>query len=233
MAFTQFFDLNDLHFAWAAFWLNYWITGSLYPKVQSKTIKDAEISKKALFLNLAQNMLLTFSWTFVFNLLPTLYARSNTWIEYVGLYIFLFILSEGVNYYVHRLLHHPRLYFIHKDHHKYIHSEPLAGLYVSRREMIIQSPLLVMMIYKLIGFRRIEMIVWSLFYSMHSLNSHSGVAQGVHDHSFLSEIICFVFDDSFHASHHCLGKVNFGFWGIFDLLHGTYRDPARVIRKYN
>lgn len=211
---------NYLHWAWIAHWVSYWTAGLLFPTAQIKT--TTPVGRKKLVVNLIQNMLLTVTWPFLFINTPIYWSRTGCWYDTLQVYIILLLLSDATIYYTHRLLHHPRLYLIHKMHHTYIHAEPLAGLYFSGIEMILQNPLMSMTTYRMFDFSVLEIILWSTYFALHSSVTHSGVRHSIRPDTPFRRMLCFFLDDSFHASHHRRNNVNYGFFGFFDWLHGTY-----------
>lgn len=52
-----------------------------------------------------------------------------------------FIVEEALFYAVHRILHHPKLYWIHKDHHEYNITITLAAQYAHPLEHLLANTL--------------------------------------------------------------------------------------------
>jgi sterol desaturase/sphingolipid hydroxylase (fatty acid hydroxylase superfamily) len=232
------FNVNNLHYAWFSFWVTYWIFGTLFT-IQNKTdqskISGSGVSNKKLFGMLTISMIITFIWTFSFNkFLPTLIVRKWTLIEYIVLYAILLFIYELMNYHVHRLLHTKWFYKFHKCHHAYIDSVPLAGIYGSLVETIINNPLALMIIYKLFGFTHIETTGFSIFIALNAIKSHSDIKNILDPNTAWNRFVLILFDDSYHTVHHTKLNHNYGYSYIFDGLYGTYFPPnyPEYNRKY-
>lgn len=223
---------NKIVWGWVVFWINYWVVGSLLPIADVKTVSKVEITKFDLVTNLILNMAVTF---FLFVPLASSYSvvwqRQGYWFDYPVMFVIMFVLSEGVNYCIHRLLHHPSLYFMHKAHHSYIQAEPLGAVYVSWHEMLVENPLLVMIAYQWFNMSITEIVLLSLFYSNNSLGTHSGITRSIKPTNWLNKAIIASFDDKFHAVHHYSGAHNFGQCGLLDVVFGTFKSPSEGMKE--
>jgi sterol desaturase/sphingolipid hydroxylase (fatty acid hydroxylase superfamily) len=121
----------------------------------------------------------TFLWAFLFDKIPSTIIRTNTWVNFLGIYTFLFLLTDISVYVTHRVLHTRWFYKEHKTHHTYIHAEPLGAIYESKFEMLVGSPLLSMIVYRNLAMSTVEIITMSVIYALNSLRIHSGVSWSV------------------------------------------------------
>jgi sterol desaturase/sphingolipid hydroxylase (fatty acid hydroxylase superfamily) len=223
---------NKIVWGWVAFWVNYWIIGSLLPVVDVKTRGTAEITKFDLVTNLMLNMAVTlFLFVPLASSFPVLWQRQGDWYDYPAMFVIMFVLSEGVNYHVHRAIHHPALYFMHKAHHSYLQAEPLGAVFVSWHEMLIENPLLVLIAYRWFNMSVFEIVALSLFYSNNSLGTHSGITRSIKPTNWFNKLIIAAMDDKFHAVHHHSFNYNFGQCGLLDVVYGTYMPPTEAMKK--
>lgn len=119
------------------------------------------------------------------------------------------VIGEVLYYYVHRLLHHPRIYkYIHKMHHQYTAPIAIVSLYAHPLEVLFGNVL--------------ALIGPAFFVNMHVYTFTLSLIIG-----FLSSLSVHSGRDikgRFHDLHHQYFNYNYGSIGILDFLHSTYRS---------
>lgn len=222
--------LNNLHLGWVSFWVTYWVSSLfIFPKVEPET--NPELSRSTLYKNLLTHKVISFFWAFLFDKVPAVITRNNAWSQFLGIYAYIFVLSDVSVYAIHRLLHTKWFYGSHKTHHTYIHAEPVGAIYESKFEMLVGSPLLNMIVFRNLAMSTTEIVVMSAIFSFNSLRIHSGVAWSITGNDWLSTAKKWIFDDSFHAAHHIKRKCNYGLSGLTDWIFGTYTNGSKVIAE--
>ncbi|CAG8218623.1 unnamed protein product [Penicillium salamii] len=113
-------------------------------------------------------------------------------------------------YYVHRALHHPRIYtYIHKMHHKYITPVAFAAEYAHPIEHILANVLPVTLPLHLKGAHGLTIMAFVTFELWEAAADHSG-------YDFLK-----LPPAELHDLHHEKFRVNYGTIGLMDWIHGT------------
>jgi sterol desaturase/sphingolipid hydroxylase (fatty acid hydroxylase superfamily) len=117
-----------------------------------------------------------------------------------------YIMTEIWFYFSHRLMHHPRFYKFHKDHHVYKEPPPHATFYCSTTEHLVvnMGTLIVPMI--IIPLPYYFTLVWSFLVMNNAVSAHMG-----------TEYI-----DYEHYIHHQKFTKNFGAGTWVDKLLGTW-----------
>ena len=120
--------------------------------------------------------------------------------------IITYLIADFMTYWFHRLIHHPKLYFLHKMHHEYTYPIAMEALYGHPVDYFVvnlfpfTSPIFV-----LYPPDWIIKIIIVLAVTMTTLQSHGG----------------YTFLDDAHLKHHRYYKVNYGL-GVFDRVFGTH-----------
>lgn len=126
-------------------------------------------------------------------------------------FVFGMVAREISFYYIHRALHHPRLYgHIHKMHHKYTAPISFAAEYAHPVEHILANVLPVAAPLALKGTHFLSMLVFTVFELWEAAADHSG-------YDFLK-----LPPASIHDLHHEKFRVNYSTLGIMDWVHGTH-----------
>lgn len=197
-------------YSWISFWLTYLIGGCLFYNDKSIILKNHIVTTNQLLNSIGLNALLTFLCIPLANLIPPLIHVPNTLYGYIARVIMALLIGDLCFYFTHRLLHHPKFYFLHKQHHLYVKPHSIAGLYASSFEMLISNHLSMVLALTLIDCHSTTMLcIESAMVAANVLKSHSGA------------------DDKWQGSphhnlHHEKMNCNYGFSYITDIVFGTY-----------
>lgn len=207
-------SLIELYSIWFTFWLTYFCFGCLFP--QDKTKTRTPVTYDDVTRCLIYNCLVTTIPIPILSYIPHIFPDIS-----IVKYMLFPLLTEIWFYYSHRIMHTKYFYKWHKDHHNFIISYGLAGLYCSPTEMIFVNQLSVAIPFQLLGFSFKELVIINILVALNILKSHA--AFGYRDNSplYLKEI-------SLHDIHHSRLNCNYGIFCILDRLHDTFQDKSRV-----
>jgi fatty acid hydroxylase domain-containing protein 2 len=128
------------------------------------------------------------------------------------------VVEEVLFYYLHRLLHHPKLYrYIHKQHHEYTAPIGLAAIYCHPFEHLLANLLPLFLGPAIMHSHPLMAFAWLFLATFNTVNSHSGW-------TFLhwpSPIM--------HDWHHYSFTENYGLMGWLDTFHATNKEYKRMI----
>ncbi|EFX79387.1 hypothetical protein DAPPUDRAFT_319685 [Daphnia pulex] len=134
-------------------------------------------------------------------------------------FLVLFICEEVGVYYVHRLIHHPKLYIrVHKKHHEWRAPVAIASMYCTGTEYFLllsaaaMGPLLM-------NPHIITQWVWYAFVQLRSVNEHTG-----YEFPWLPSA-------EHHNYHHIMSNACYSHSYFLDWLHGTDKGFRSYIRK--
>ncbi|KAJ5338484.1 hypothetical protein N7452_005212 [Penicillium brevicompactum] len=129
---------------------------------------------------------------------------------FIGDFFFALLAREISFYYVHRALHHPRIYaYIHKMHHKYTTPVAFAAEYAHPIEHILANVLPITLPLYLKGAHGLSIMAFVTFELWEAAADHSG-------YDFLK-----LPPAELHDLHHEKFRVNYGTIGLMDWIHGT------------
>ncbi|KAL3436136.1 hypothetical protein BDV09DRAFT_184516 [Aspergillus tetrazonus] len=132
------------------------------------------------------------------------------WREFIVDFIFALLAREILFYYIHRTLHHPRIYaYIHKMHHKYTTPVAFAAEYAHPVEHVIANILPITLPLYLKGAHYLSIIAFVSFELWEAAADHSG-------YDFLK-----LPPAEMHDLHHEKFRVHYGTIGLMDWIHGT------------
>ena len=135
-------------------------------------------------------------------------------------------------YWSHRLLHHPKLYWIHKQHHQYNITISLAATYAHPLEFIfgnvIPYSLGFLILKNFMGVHIVSILIWNFYGVLDTSEGHSGYEWDWCQLSFLP----WKLKANYHDFHHTHNSGNFGSsFGLWDTLMGTNKDYWKVHGK--
>ena len=130
---------------------------------------------------------------------------------------FFFLVEELLFYIVHRMLHHPKLYWIHKHHHEYNITITLAAQYAHPLEHLLANTLPGglgwLELSKVYPVHIFTIIIWLSFRVIEGLDGHCGYSWPWGQ----SQLFPFSAGGTYHYFHHKQNVGNFGaILNIFD-----------------
>lgn len=120
----------------------------------------------------------------------------------------LFFYTQGWFYFAHRLMHHPKLYLWHKEHHYFKEPPPFGTFYCSTFEHLFVNMGSLMIPLCLFSFSQITVYLWAFTVLHNSVSAHMGTQ----------------YQGSEHWIHHQKFTVNFGSGTLFDKWFGTHES---------
>jgi len=193
--------------SWISFWTVYFIGGYILNNYDKSIILPGNnLSLRDIYVSLLINCLLSFLCIPISNNIPTLFIVPNNGYGYIIRWILGLVIGDIILYVSHRLLHHPKLYRFHKQHHIYTSPHVLAGLYAHPIEYIFSNHLSMIIPLKIISNQELIMLE-SAVVALNILISHSGK-----DSTYARR----------HTIHHEKNKYNYSFLHLMDRLCGTY-----------
>lgn len=149
-----------------------------------------------------------------------LYDRTEEgpgrWYDWAQIPLFL-IFTDSLIYWIHRGLHHPRVYkYVHKPHHKWIMPTPYASHAFHPLDGYAQG-----LPYHIFPFifplSKVMNIVFFIFVNIWTVLIHDG--EYAHNSAVINGAAC-------HTMHHLYFNYNYGqFTTLWDRLGGSYRKP--------
>ncbi|KAL4812965.1 hypothetical protein BDW67DRAFT_178322 [Aspergillus spinulosporus] len=132
------------------------------------------------------------------------------WREFIVDFVFALLAREILFYYIHRALHHPRIYgHIHKMHHKNITPVVFAAEYAHPVEHVVANILPITLPLYLKGAHFLSIIAFINFELWEAAADHRG-------YDFLK-----LLPAKLHDLHHEKFRANYGTIGLMDWIHGT------------
>ena len=151
--------------------------------------------------------------------------------EIVSQFLFFLFVEDLVFYWVHRSLHHPKLYWIHKKHHEYNITITLAATYAHPIEFVMGNGFPFSIGYVILAsFTNVHMVTiccWTVYRYLETCETHSGYEFPWAQMSFLP----FKVDTYYHDFHHSMNSGNFcsqySFWDGIMGTNETYRNELK------
>ncbi|KAH7074418.1 hypothetical protein BKA63DRAFT_470609 [Paraphoma chrysanthemicola] len=140
----------------------------------------------------------------------------GSWYTWAQIPFFLFF-TDSLIYWIHRGLHHPRVYkYIHKPHHKWIMPTPFASHAFHPLDGYAQG-----LPYHIFPFlfplSKIASVAFFIFVNIWTVLIHDG--EYAHNSAVINGAAC-------HTMHHLYFNYNYGqFTTLWDRLGGSYRKP--------
>ncbi|KAI6780681.1 c-5 sterol desaturase [Emericellopsis cladophorae] len=140
----------------------------------------------------------------------------GAWYDYAQIFFFI-LFTDALIYWIHRGLHHPRIYkWLHKAHHRWIMPTPYASYAFHPLDGFAQSapyhlfPMLFPM-------HKFVFITAFMFVNLWTIMIHDG--EYITDNPVINGAAC-------HSAHHLYFNYNYGqFLTFWDRLGGSYRKP--------
>ncbi len=214
-------ELSDYYLVLGVFWATYFGASYLFPTDQIKTRPRAKITQEKVRNRLLLNCLATAAIIPVVANIPQLFFFSDTWMGTFARFSLIPLLSEIWFYYMHRLMHTKWFYHWHADHHAFIQSCAIAGLYCSPVEMILVNQFSVAIPFRILGLSFHELIFANIMVALSVLRGHAGLHFRDDIPPYIPRYMVTALD---HDIHHHTMINNFGVFYILDRVHGTYKD---------
>jgi sterol desaturase/sphingolipid hydroxylase (fatty acid hydroxylase superfamily) len=142
-----------------------------------------------------------------------LIVKDINFLEIILQNIFFLLCYEILFYYLHRVLHFNKFYWIHKTHHTIFSDIGLSGIYMSTIDLLLEVCIPGIggfIILNLLGFSisKVCMSVYISTLTINSVISHSGYQ------------IKYFYDSNYHIIHHLMQNKNYGL-SLLDYIHST------------
>jgi len=167
-----------------------------------------EVAKYSFNIQLFLLPLLGYIFYYFYNQLDHthIFAYPNFDFYELKQWVIMFICEDVIFYHVHRILHHPKLYYLHKLHHTWKHPIPWETLYSSIPENILINFFPVLTAPLIVQLNIYYLFVWVAIATLIGVITHSNYSMP-------------------HTIHHTHFTVNYGATRFFDILYGTYKAP--------
>jgi sterol desaturase/sphingolipid hydroxylase (fatty acid hydroxylase superfamily) len=138
--------------------------------------------------------------------------HQNTWINFTYTFLIVFVWTEVWHYFSHRLMHHKKLLFIHREHHKSKVTNPLSSISFSFLEKLIFSAGIIAPVAALSAIMPVSfygIVAYYLFYFITNVLGHSNVEirEPEYAQTWIGKIIN---TPTYHAMHHARYVKNYG-----------------------
>lgn len=129
-------------------------------------------------------------------------------------------IGDTIQYFTHRLLHMPKLYKYHKQHHEYVNTVSLAAIWFSFVDTIIVISIILIPPY-LLYMDHITFLQWIIITTCHGFYEHSGFDLPI---PILQLIPFMKYGSKLHSLHHQKFNCNFSLYTpIWDIIFNTLR----------
>lgn len=160
--------------------------------------------------------------------------KTGSALEFLIVFTVAFVWLEIYFYYSHRILHHPKLFWIHRTHHQGAPLSPLTSLSFSLIERLILlsgSLILPSLISFWIAIPAEAFMAY--FFTNYFLNVLGHINVEIFSPAFVNSWAGrFFYTPTFHALHHLRYKGHFGlFTSVLDKWHGTYFKDYPVFHE--
>ena len=148
--------------------------------------------------------------------------------------VVLILIHDCYFYFSHKLIHHKKLFFIHKRHHLSTNPTPWSAFSSGPIEAVIQVIWLPIIIL-ILPLHPFSLLIWSLWMMIMNVIGHLGFE--IYSKEFLNSFIGKILNASTHHNlHHSRSKSNFGLYFTFwDKIMGTedknYRSTFEKIKN--
>src|SRR5436305_904801 len=214
-------DLLYMYFGLVVFWGTYFGGALLFPSDDMITRPSAKITTGKVVKKLIVNCLVTIVILPFIRHISQIFYFPLTWYGYILKYMAMSLMAECWFYYTHRLLHTKYLYYWHADHHAFIRSYALAGLYCSPVEMVFVNLLSVVVPLQISGVLFIEVIIVFALIALNVLKGHAQLHLRKDIPNWIPDWLVSNWD---HDLHHKTMTCNYGVLYLLDRIHGTYTE---------
>ncbi len=196
-------------------------------RIQSRVGDPARILKPSFQYWLANNLLMFMLVLLAWPLLRLTGIHGGPlppWYIIAGQVLFFIYLDDFLYYWMHRTLHHPRLYRkIHAVHHRVYIPWAITGHYMHPVEFILTGTL-ALLGPVLLGAHVVTVYIWIAFRQWEAAEGHSGYSFPWNP----SYLIPFYGGTEYHDFHHAKFRGNYaGFLGYLDRFFGSYSAGYR------
>lgn len=182
-----------------------------FPEYRNTNKKEDILTDyKKISIRVFKNMILSFPVFYIFEnkILISDNIKNNIYNYHISYYYFLWLLLADLLFYTfHRLVHTPKLFFLHKQHHEYRYPYGYAAIYCGYIELVLGNlfPLLVPcyildipdeLVRNLIGFSTIWTIVVS-----HSSLQNIDIKHNIHHQKLKYNYGLFITDYIFNTNY--------------------------------
>ncbi|MFM2146401.1 MAG: hypothetical protein RL732_1237 [Bacteroidota bacterium] len=221
-----------LFFAGTAFLLAYWIFNrTIGPKkIQQKYPKWNDYAREVLYSLLTIGLFALVPLFLIKNDSIRVHTRWYTdiqqhgWVYFIGAFPLMLVLHDTYFYWMHRLMHHPRLFKVfHLVHHRSTNPSPWAAYAFHPLEAIVEVGILALFLFT-IPIHKLHLTVFFLFMIVYNVYGHLGwelYPRGFNRH-WLGKWINTSVN---HNQHHQFFNGNYGLYFLFwDRMMGTLRE---------
>ena len=168
------------------------------------------------------------------------YSMLYSSISDFGMLYFLFslvvliLIHDFYFYFSHKLIHHKKLFFIHRRHHLSTNPTPWSAFSFGPIEAVIQI-IWIPIIILIIPLHPFSLLIWALWMMVMNVIGHLGFE--IYSKNFLNSLIGKILNASTHHNlHHSRSKSNFGlyfrFWDkIMETEDKNYRSTFEKIKN--
>ena len=155
-----------------------------------------------------------------YDILMTMETCPDLWTMVWQFFFFLYM-EELIFYTFHRVMHHPKLYFLHKQHHEYNVTTSLAIIHSGKVEQfsnVVATGIAYKILAEYYPVHIFTVIIWLIFRFVESLDGHCGYEWPW----AISNWVPFTSGGKYHFFHHSNNVGNYGgIVHVFDTIFGT------------
>lgn len=201
-----------------------------YKKIQQRLPKSKDYIREIVF---------SISTVFVFSLVTYLLLFNNIirphttfytdirqygWVYFFAAYPIMFFMHDAYFYWMHRLMHHPKLFnFVHLVHHKSINPSPWAAYAFHPLEAVVEAGIVIIFHFT-IPITKFHLGIFFIFMILYNVYGHLGWE--LYPRGFSkSRVGRWINTSVNHNQHHQHFKGNYGLYTlIWDRWMGTIRE---------
>lgn len=221
---NKMLSCRELYAALTVFWVTYIGASMLFPDDKSIMRPKSRITRIDVIKRLVVNCFATIAMVPLISYIPQLIFFPDTILWRLVRFVLFPFISEIWFYYIHRLMHTKYFYKWHADHHAFIQSYALAGLYCSVVEMIFVNQLSVAIPYQILGLTMGEMMFGNILVAFSALRGHAGMYFRDDIPMWMSYLSKDMISSLDHDIHHRTMSSNYGVLYLLDRIHGTYKS---------